>query len=87
MCLQIYEDINNGVYRSGFATTQAAYDDAQTGLYRALGEVEARLSKTRFLLGDKCTVRSVSRGDALCRLCFSRDNQLRFQSNVERCRL
>ncbi|MEW5299857.1 MAG: hypothetical protein WDW36_002831 [Sanguina aurantia] len=51
----IYEDINNGVYRSGFATTQAAYDDAQTGLYRALGEVEARLSKTRFLLGDKCT--------------------------------
>lgn len=57
MCTQTYENINNGVYRSGFATTQAAYDDAQTGLYKALGEVELRLSQSRFLLGDRCTVR------------------------------
>jgi putative glutathione S-transferase len=48
-CVQI----NNGTYKSGFATTQAAYDRAQAQLYSGLEEVEKRLTKSRFLLGDK----------------------------------
>ena len=45
--------INNGTYKSGFATTQAAYDRAQEQLYSGLEDVERRLTKSRFLLGDK----------------------------------
>ena len=45
--------INNGVYRSGFATTQAAYERAQGDLYSALDTVERRLSQHRFLVGDR----------------------------------
>lgn len=45
--------INNGVYKSGFATTQVGYDRAQQGLYAALDEVEAHLQRSRFLLGDR----------------------------------
>ena len=48
--------INNGVYRSGFATTQAAYARAQADLYAALDTVEARLSQHRFLVGDRCAI-------------------------------
>jgi putative glutathione S-transferase len=51
--LQTYQDINNGVYRSGFATTQRAYDQAQYGLYSMLDEIEERLGGSRFLLGDR----------------------------------
>ena len=45
--------INNGVYRSGFATTQAAYERAQADLYAALDAVEQRLGAHRFLVGDR----------------------------------
>lgn len=48
----IYNNINNGVYRSGFAKSQGAYEEAVTQLFGALEEVEVRLSKTRFLIGD-----------------------------------
>ena len=50
LCVQI----NNGVYRSGFATTQGAYERAQADLYSALDTVERRLSQHRFLTGDRC---------------------------------
>ena len=48
----IYPNVNNGVYRSGFATTQAAYETAVTELFAALDELEQRLSKQRFLVGS-----------------------------------
>ena len=48
----IYRNINNGVYKAGFATTQAAYDQAVRPLFEALDELENRLEKTRYLLGD-----------------------------------
>lgn len=51
---QIYASINNGVYRSGFATSQAAYDAVQDELWAAMDEMERRLSSSRFLLGDRC---------------------------------
>src|SRR5438105_4128466 len=40
----IYENINNGVYRAGFATTQAAYEEAFTALFSTLDRIEARLA-------------------------------------------
>ena len=51
----IYPRINNGVYRCGFATTQAAYEEAFTELFEALDTLEERLSTRRYLLGDRIT--------------------------------
>jgi hypothetical protein len=48
------EQVNNGTYKSGFATSQAAYDLAQQELYAALDALEARLARHRFLVGDRC---------------------------------
>lgn len=52
---RIYSDINNGVYKSGFATTQEAYSDAVIKLFETLDWVEDRLSKQRYLIGDRLT--------------------------------
>jgi len=52
---RIYDTINNGVYKSGFATTQAAYDAAVGTLFDSLEWVEQRLSKNRYLMGDTLT--------------------------------
>jgi len=51
----IYGPINNGVYRSGFATTQAAYEEAVTELFQALSYWEEVLSQQRYLCGDQIT--------------------------------
>ena len=50
---RVFTAINNGVYRAGFATTQAAYEQAVTILFDALDEIEARLSNQRYLVGDR----------------------------------
>jgi putative glutathione S-transferase len=50
-----YKAINNGVYRSGFATTQAAYEEAFNELFAALDEIEVRLSRQRYLVGNRLT--------------------------------
>jgi putative glutathione S-transferase len=51
----IYADVNNGVYRCGFATTQQAYEDAYDALWARLDVLEERLADRRFLLGDEVT--------------------------------
>lgn len=51
----IYENVNNGVYRAGFATTQAAYDEAVEALFAALDSLEERLSTRAWLVGDRPT--------------------------------
>ncbi len=51
----IYNPLNNGVYRSGFATTQAAYDEAVAEVFAALDKIEAQLKATRFLTGNRLT--------------------------------
>jgi len=51
----IYEPINNGVYRSGFATTQEAYEEAVTELFDALDGWEGVLGARRYLCGDRIT--------------------------------
>ena len=52
---KIYETLNNGVYRCGFATTQKAYEVAFSKLFVCLDELESRLSNQRFLLGSRIT--------------------------------
>ncbi|KKX29559.1 glutathione S-transferase family protein [Rhizobium sp. LC145] len=51
----VYDTVNNGVYKAGFATTQEAYDEAVTRLFETLDMLESRLSKTRYLFGDRQT--------------------------------
>jgi glutathionyl-hydroquinone reductase len=50
---KIYEHVNNGVYRAGFAVKQAPYERAVRDVFATLDELEARLAKTRYLLGDR----------------------------------
>jgi len=52
---RIYDTVNNGVYRAGFATSQTAYDAAIGPLFDSLDWLEARLGTQRYLLGDKIT--------------------------------
>jgi glutathionyl-hydroquinone reductase len=52
---QVYANINNGVYRCGFARSQAAYDEAYDALFATLDEVEARLGRQRYLVGNQIT--------------------------------
>src|SRR5215469_4368867 len=51
----VYANINNGVYRAGFAGTQAAYEVAAHALFATLDELEVRLSRQRYLVGRQIT--------------------------------
>jgi|26BtaG_2_1085354.scaffolds.fasta_scaffold01639_4 putative glutathione S-transferase len=51
---RLYDLLNNGVYKAGFATSQAAYDEAMDGIFAMLGELEDRLTDD-FLFGDALT--------------------------------
>lgn len=52
---RIYDEVNNGVYKSGFATTQQAYEKAVIPLFEALDWLEEHLSTRRYLMGDTLT--------------------------------
>lgn len=52
---RIYDTVNNGVYKAGFATTQEAYDEAVSELFDSLDWLEARLAGNRYLMGDRIT--------------------------------
>ncbi|MEH0672470.1 glutathione S-transferase family protein [Vibrio owensii] len=51
----IYPNVNNGVYRCGFATTQEAYEEAFDSLFAALDKIDAHLATHRYLAGNKIT--------------------------------
>ncbi len=51
----VYDKLNNGVYRAGFATTQAAYDRAAAAVFEMLDALEDRLGRNRYLLGKRIT--------------------------------
>lgn len=53
---RVYHDVNNGVYKSGFATTQSAYEEAFDALFSALDWLEDRLQRQRYLAGDQMTL-------------------------------
>ena len=52
---QVYANVNNGVYRCGFARSQAAYEEAYDALFATLDEIEARLGRQRYLVGNQIT--------------------------------
>jgi len=52
---RVYDTVNNGVYKSGFATTQEAYEEAVEPLFESLEWLDGRLSMQRYLLGDEIT--------------------------------
>jgi glutathionyl-hydroquinone reductase len=52
---QVYDTVNNGVYRAGFARSQEAYEEAARALFDMLEELDARLDEQRFLVGDRLT--------------------------------
>jgi putative glutathione S-transferase len=52
----VYHNINNGVYKCGFATTQQAYEEAFNNLFSTLDQIENILSKKRYIVGDKLTL-------------------------------
>jgi putative glutathione S-transferase len=52
---RVYATVNNGVYRAGFATTQEAYDEAVAELFASLDWLEERLSRQRYLCGERVT--------------------------------
>ncbi len=49
----VYEYVNNGVYRAGFATSQTAYEQAVRSLFQALDELDRRLASRRYVLGPQ----------------------------------
>jgi putative glutathione S-transferase len=49
----IYDNVNNGVYKAGFATTQQAYEEAVRPLFATLDNLDARLATQRYLCGDR----------------------------------
>jgi len=52
---EVFQNVNNGVYRCGFASTQEAYEEAFLDLFGTLDRLEARLSRQRYLAGDRIT--------------------------------
>jgi putative glutathione S-transferase len=52
---RIYNDVNNGVYKAGFASSQSAYEEAVVPLFDTLDWLEQRLSRGRYLFGDRLT--------------------------------
>jgi putative glutathione S-transferase len=52
---RVYETVNNGVYRAGFATTQEAYEEALHPLFETLDWIERRLARAPYLAGDRVT--------------------------------
>ncbi len=52
---RIYPSFNNGVYRAGFATTQAAYEEAFHGVFGMLDDLEQHLATRHYLVGDRLT--------------------------------
>ena len=52
---EVYDNLNNGVYKSGFAGTQVAYEEAVTALFGTLDGLEARLGRHRYVTGNRIT--------------------------------
>ncbi len=78
----VYENVNNGVYRAGMATTQEAYHEAVTKLFATLDELEERLAGRRYLLGEAITEADVRLWVTLAR--FDAVYHYHFKANLRR---
>ena len=79
---RIYDTVNNGVYKAGFATTQDAYDKAVTPLFAMLDELEERLEGKDWLVGDRLTEADIRLWTTLIR--FDPVYHTHFKCNVRR---
>ena len=79
---RVYNTLNNGVYRAGFAKTQAAYDEAVTGIFETLDWLEQRLARSRFVVGDQPTEADVRLFTTLVR--FDAVYHGHFKCNIRR---
>lgn len=77
-----YNGFNNGVYRCGFAKTQEAYDEAVKEVFDVLDDLEARLSKSRYLCGSQLTLADVRLFTTLIR--FDAVYVFHFKTNKKR---
>ncbi|EME30260.1 putative glutathione S-transferase isoform 1 [Galdieria sulphuraria] len=76
----IYENVNNGVYKAGFARTQEAYEEAVTTLFHELEHLEQILSKSRYLCGNQVTEADIRLFTTLIR--FDAVYQYHFKCNL-----
>jgi putative glutathione S-transferase len=81
---EIYEPVNNGVYRAGFAKSQEAYDEAVDELFDALDRWEDVLADQRYLVGEELTEADVAMFTTLVR--FDHVYHTHFKCNVRRVR-
>jgi putative glutathione S-transferase len=79
---RIYADLNNGVYRAGFARTQAAYDEAVAQVFAMLDEIEAHLARHRYLMGGTFTEADIRLFPTLAR--FDVAYHYAFKCNIRR---
>ncbi len=79
---RVYDTLNNGVYRAGFATTQAAYEDAVFPLFETLDWLEDRLSRSRYLVGNTLTEADIRLFTTLVR--FDAVYYSHFKCNIRR---
>jgi glutathionyl-hydroquinone reductase len=80
----VYENINNGVYRCGFATSQSAYDEAFATLFAALDRIDSRLGASRYLAGGNITEADIRLYTTLVR--FDIAYHTLFKCNLRRIR-
>lgn len=78
----VYDHVNNGVYRCGFASSQSAYDEAYATLFFGLDRLEARLAGQRYLCGDRITTADIRLFTTLVR--FDAVYQVHFKCNRQR---
>jgi putative glutathione S-transferase len=78
----VYEDVNNGVYKAGFAATQKAYEAAVVPLFQRLDRLDDRLSTSRYLVGDRMTEADIRLFTTLVR--FDAVYYSHFKCNVRR---
>lgn len=78
----IYRDVNDGVYRAGFATTQRAYEEAARALFARLDELDGRLASRRYLMGPRITEADVRLYTTLAR--FDTVYAYHFKCNLRR---
>ena len=78
----IYDKVNDGVYKAGFATTQDAYEESVRPLFDTLDHLEKRLGEKRFLLGDRLTLADIRLFTTLVR--FDAVYNGHFKCNIRR---
>jgi len=78
----VYEDVNNGVYKAGFAATQQAYEEAFDTLFARLDWLDQRLAGQRYLVGDRLTEADVRLFTTLVR--FDAVYYVHFKCNLRR---